>query len=556
MASIASPPRTPRAERFVFFVGMPGAGKTTVGTAFAARLGWRFVDLDDAIAGAAGVTVPALLRERGEAAFREIEAQVLRRVCRRGPAVIATGGGAAAHPGSIEFMKQRGLVVWLTAPRDVLLARTAVGDRPLLTSAGPAARAERLETLFAARAPYYRRAHVRLASGRESPAQLAARLERRLQAVLATTTPAPRAPQVVAVRAGGRRYTACILPGAGAAAGERVARMVPPGRLAVLADRWAWQLHGADFAAGLRAAGLEPTVFSPGRGEALKRPAVLQAVWRWLADLRYPADRPLVAFGGGAAGDLAGFAAATYRRGIPWAVVATTLLAQVDSALGGKTALNVANTKNVVGAYHQPQLVVAPLGVLATLPVADWRAGLAEAVKVAAIGDAALFARLERDAALLRRGPGPLALDIVSACYRFKARVVQQDERDAGPRLVLNFGHTLGHALEAVPVPRRLRHGEAVALGMVAAADAALHLGLADPGVAERLRTLLARLGLPTAYAARLTPPVIERLAGDKKSNDENVRFVVVPRIGEARIVPLRLAELRAVWAPAGALRR
>lgn len=271
-------------------------------------------------------------------------------------------------------------------------------------------------------------------------------------------------------------------------------------------------------------------------GETHKSPATVARLWRSL--LQAGADRRalVVAFGGGMVGDVAGFTAATYMRGVDWVAVPTTLLAMVDASIGGKVGVNVGGAKNAAGAFHQPRAVLAATSFLRTLPGRERGSGLAEVVKYAMIADAAMFRRLERDAAAYRR-PRPAAdAELVARCAAVKARYVAADEREAGIRAALNFGHTVGHALEG-DGRRGLLHGEAVGLGMLAACDIAVQLKVADPGVGARLRQVLVRLGLPVRQRRRVPVATLRRAwRRDKKSHAGVPKFVLTPRIGTVSV--------------------
>jgi 3-dehydroquinate synthase len=255
---------------------------------------------------------------------------------------------------------------------------------------------------------------------------------------------------------------------------------------------------------------------------------------------------PLVALGGGVVGDVTGFAAATLLRGLPIVQAPTTLLAQVDAAIGGKTAVDHPVGKNLIGAFHQPRLVLADVGVLGTLPRRELVAGLAEVVKYGVIGDANLFARLERDPTAVLTVDPTAFVPIVAACARQKAAVVAADEREErGERAVLNFGHTIGHALEAVTAYGRFLHGEAVAIGMVAAARVSAGLGLCDTATVDRITALLGRLGLPVAIPADV--PMAElgaAMKADKKSVGGRIRFVAVEQVGRVTFVALTAQDI------------
>lgn len=273
-------------------------------------------------------------------------------------------------------------------------------------------------------------------------------------------------------------------------------------------------------------------------GEAHKTLANSERVFDALAALGANRDAAIIALGGGVIGDLAGFAAACWMRGIDFVQMPTTLLAMVDSSVGGKTGVNVPAGKNLVGAFHQPRAVVADTAALATLPEREYRAGLAEVVKYGAIGDAAFFAWLEAQAdALNARDDAALAAAIAASC-RHKAGVVARDEHEQGERALLNFGHTFGHALEAEAGYGTLLHGEAVAIGMVLAARLSADLGRAPRADADRLAALLAALGLPVALPPSDTTRLLDRMRLDKKNLSGRLRLILWRGIGEADIVP------------------
>ncbi len=307
---------------------------------------------------------------------------------------------------------------------------------------------------------------------------------------------------------------------------------------ALVADRNVLEPHAAVAAAALSAAGfaLVRSTVPPGEeNKSLERYSLL------LDDLvrgRLERSSPVVAVGGGVVGDLAGFAAATYLRGVPLVMAPTTLLAMVDSSVGGKTGVDHPLGKNLIGAFHAPSLVVADLATLATLPRAESVAGAAEIVKYGVIGDAALFESLERDG----MPDGDAALEaLVARCVEIKAGVVGRDERESGRRRILNFGHTIGHAVEAATGYSRFRHGEAVAIGMAAAARLAERAGVASAGerIPSRLDALLGRIGLPSRIPADVgDEPLLEAIGRDKKARAGRVHFVLPVRIGEVVVTP------------------
>ena len=284
-------------------------------------------------------------------------------------------------------------------------------------------------------------------------------------------------------------------------------------------------------------------------GEACKNLAEIQRTTEWLAAQGFDRGAVVVAIGGGATSDHAGFAASIYLRGVPFAICATTLLAMVDASVGGKTGVDLDAGKNLVGSFHQPRAVIADLGFLGTLPARERVAGLAEVVKCGLIADAALLDRLEAEADTLAGETDTASLaTIIAAAVRVKADVVTEDERESGRRAILNFGHTVGHALEAAS-NYELLHGEAIALGMMAALALGGTLGITPLGLGARAGRLLARLGLPVDVERRLTPAVLGRIDVDKKRRGESVRFVFVGAPGLAELRDLPLAEARRLLA-------
>lgn len=275
-------------------------------------------------------------------------------------------------------------------------------------------------------------------------------------------------------------------------------------------------------------------------GESAKTLSVIEETCQWLAASGYDRGACVLGIGGGAATDHAGFAAAVYLRGVAFAACPTTLLAMVDASVGGKTGVDLPAGKNLVGAFHQPRAVVADLGFLDTLPAREIAAGMAEVVKAGLIADAELLAQLEAHAGAL--SPDTLET-VIGAAVRVKADVVTEDEREGGRRAILNFGHTVGHALEAES-QYALLHGEAVSLGMVAALALGKARGVTDPSLLPRTATLLDRLGLPVDVAPRLSPAVLARIDVDKKRRSDQVRFVLVPRAGSAVIQEIPLSQI------------
>jgi len=339
----------------------------------------------------------------------------------------------------------------------------------------------------------------------------------------------------VEVLLGQRSYQIKIAPKLLARLGEECRRLKLGTRCAVITDANVGPLFASKTIASLKRSGFDPVLITVPAGETAKTLANVQRCYDQLAAQRLERKSFIVALGGGVVGDLAGFVAATYLRGIPFVQVPTTLLAQVDSSVGGKTGVNLKAGKNLVGAFYQPRLVLCDLDTLKTLPLRELRAGLAEVIKYGIIYDEPLFRRLERDLPkLLARNPAILA-PVIARCCEIKAEVVGQDETESGLRAILNFGHTIGHGLEAISSYGKYLHGEAISIGQVAAAHLSSELtGLPTEHV-SRIAQLFKRSGLPTAVklSASQRKALFAAMRLDKKVSGGEVKFVLAQRLGK-----------------------
>ena len=495
----------PEAGSGIVLVGMPGSGKSTVGRLLAERLGREFVDTDVLFEERHGTPVPAYLADHGEPAFREAESAVVAEACTREGAVIGVGGGAILDPLNRWALWHHGTVAWLDAPTEALVGRLERDpvDRPTFRpySAG------RLSAVLAEREPFYRAADMRLDVARPA-ATVAdeligwrpfARGRRLLDAEIERHHPiGPERARVVF--------------GTDLALDELTTR-----GLAVV-DR---RLDATEVSARAR--------LPMGAGERAKRIGRLETILEWLAEQRAERDEPLLAVGGGTVGDLAGTAAALYNRGLPLVQVPTTWLAMADSAIGGKVAIDLAGVKNAVGAFWPPVAVVADVARLRSLPPRLRRDGMAESVKAALIGDAALWRLLEARGRPALNNDAAARYAIVERSARLKLGICGRDPFEAGERRTLNLGHTAGHALE-VASGYRLRHGAAVALGMRVAAALATGRG-ADPDLAPRLDALLHRLGFRVTHAFD-TDAVRAAMGTDKKRRAGRQRWILPMEVG------------------------
>jgi 3-dehydroquinate synthase len=504
----------------IVLAGFMGTGKTTVGRELAWQLRRSFVDVDEEVMRRTGLAIPDYFARHGEGAFRQQETAALAEIARSaGQKVVAAGGGAAMTPENRAFLHRIGPVICLEAPLNVLWNRVAQTDRPLARDRDAfAALLERRQAVYRG-LPY----HVSTRSG--SPAAIAQVIAARFSASSRT----------VRVPLGERAYDVLVEPGCLNELGVRLAEKLRAGRCLVISQAPIWRRFGEIVEATLREAGWQPTVAVVPPGEGAKSLSQAMRLYDCMANARLERGHPVVAVGGGVVGDLGGFVAATYLRGVPFVQVPTTLLSQIDSAVGGKVAVNLAAGKNLVGSFYQPAAVLADPLTLQALPARQFSSGLAELIKYGVIMDSAFFETIEATVdAVLAREASVLVPLIARAC-ELKAEVVAADERENGLRRILNYGHTVGHAVEKVAGYGRILHGEAVAIGMVAAARIGAAKGLCAPGLSDRLSALLSRLGLPTT--TDLSPDaLIAATQVDKKASAGRISWVLPVRIGQVEI--------------------
>jgi 3-dehydroquinate synthetase/shikimate kinase len=516
-------------------VGMPGSGKSACGRRIAGRHGATFVDLDAEIEARAGRPIADIFAEEGEAGFRSREREVVEAL---GPAddgarllrVISPGGGAVVDPRNRWRLFRGRHVAWLDVRPEVLAQRLRRSPvvRPLVHGTDPMGR---IRSLAAARERFYG-AGTRI-NGVAEVAGVVHEVENLLATPWRATTLLHTSTPIGEVVLG---------DGMAATAIDGTLRRLSARRAILVSEPGAWAAAGERIAAELRATGWPvETVMLPA-GEDAKRLAVIEDSARELARLRLERREPLVAVGGGALGDPAGFLAATYARGVPWIQVPTTLVAQVDSSIGGKTGVDLPEGKNLVGAFHQPAAIVLDVALLRSLPERQLRAAMGEIVKMAALGDPSLFATLEADGAAIARGDAAAfdsgaVPEVVERASWAKVEVVVADEREqgaAGGRIALNLGHTVGHALEAVDGYASLLHGEAVAYGLRAATRIGVAVGATPTERAARIERLLDRLDLGRAPLPYPADAVVAATGTDKKHASGRLRWVLPTADGVA----------------------
>lgn len=539
-------PRTPLAKRAsgnIVLVGMMGAGKTTVGRLLARQLGKTFIDSDEEIQKRTGVKISHIFDVEGEEGFRQRESAVIQDLIKQDNIVLATGGGAVLKPANREALQQNGVVIYLKSNLHDLWQRTRNDHtRPLLQTANPRAK---LQELYEQRDPIYTAAaDCIIHTGRQSVQILIARLIRKIHSY-GQPTRTNDAMQTLNVGLDERSYQIHIGQNLIERA-ELLVQHIPYKRVTVVSNTTVAPLYLEHLTQVLTKAGISVQSIVLPDGEQYKNSASLNSIYDALLANRSERSSPLIALGGGVIGDLTGFAAATYLRGVPFIQIPTTLLAQVDSSVGGKTGINHPAGKNMVGAFYQPQVVIADVSTLNTLSDAELRAGIAEVIKYGLIRDLPFLEWLEQNMGkLLQRDAEALQYAIVRSCQN-KADVVGADERESGERALLNLGHTFGHAIENAMGYGVWLHGEAVAAGTIMAVDLSWRLGWLTESDVARSKALFTQAGLPVSGPRLGAQRYAELMGLDKKVANGKVRFVLLQALGRAVItdeVPAALLE-------------
>lgn len=535
--------------RNIFLVGLSGSGKSSVGRLLAERLSIPFYDIDVLVAEQCGMANADIFTQHGETYFRDCESRILTDFAQKSQgAVIATGGGIVIRKANRELLHKHGVSVYLSVSPATALARLAVqldaleaaGQtpeiRPLLTGPDPLAK---LQDLLETRAAWYEEADFTCSAQDEHVEQVA----NAIIAMLICSYELDTFPPIVQhVYAGNGHDVVVDWGGLGRLPGYLKALELPA-RIFLITDSHLRKLYVPTLIGALLVSGFDPEVYTVPAGEASKSPEQLNVIYDWLIEHHAERSEAIVALGGGVVGDLAGYVAATYLRGVPLVQVPTSLLAQVDAAIGGKTGINHAKGKNLIGAFYFPRLVLVDPATLLTLPVRERTEGWAEVVKYGIIMDTELFAQLEADAAILRKFvhlPATLLCQIIARCIALKVAVIEEDEREQGRRAILNYGHTVAHALENVAGYGELLHGEAVSIGMVVAALLAQEQGLFADDDAKRQKQLLQALGLPVTYTGMVkAEDILAATQLDKKVVGKRIRWVMPRTIGEVTMISL-----------------
>ena len=515
----------------VILIGLSGTGKSSLAPLVAREIGYSWVDTDQEITQRFNMPIPDVFREFGESTFRSVERDVIKSACLRDEVVVATGGGAVLDEANWACMRPGAVIIHLRASTEEIVSRlqsAEQGDpedvRPLLQGDDPE---QRLTELWSRRKPLYDRADIEIETDRKTPDQIVREIVRSVRRVSETGLVPVTSIDVPAGRSD-------IYAGAGISkfAAQLIRSRWPEAqRIWLVTDTNIQQHWASPMRRQLQDEGFTTEVYAVDSGEVSKSLKSVEELLDWMIRGRVNRRDILVALGGGVVGDLAGFAASIVLRGINLVQIPTSLLAMVDSSVGGKTGVNHELGKNLIGAFYQPQLVIADTKLLETLPQRELCAGWAEVIKHGMIErsatgapSAGLLEALEGLGGNPCRISAETLADVVAWNINIKAEVVRQDERESGHRWLLNLGHTMGHAMEAAEY--RYIHGEAVGLGLRAAARLSKHLGMCDQDLVDRQDNLLDGAGIPQKFDGDLDV-VLERMARDKKAIHNRLTWIL-----------------------------
>lgn len=526
----------------IVLTGFSYTGKTQVSQIVARRLGWALVDTDEEIVKLAGKPIPEIFAQDGEDHFRKLERQALLGVCKGSETVISTGGGIIMDPENRRIMREAGVVVCLEAEPETIHNRLMIDSersgekviRPLLQVEDPLGR---IRSLKESRQLNYDKAHWTVRTDCLTPDEVATEVIRGWDHVSRKSFKwADDRDLACVVTTAIESYPVYVGWGILDSLGERMVSAGLGGVAYVFSDDQVYPHYGERVATALRNSGFTVDSLVVTHGEPSKSLAVASRMYDFLVLHRAERSHVIVALGGGVVGDLAGFVAATFLRGMPLVQVPTSLMAMVDSSIGGKVAVNHPDGKNLIGAFYQPRMVLADVEALMTLPRRELVSGWAEVVKHGLIRDADYFHFLEEHADGLAALDQDVSTSAIRRSAAIKAEVVSQDEKEAGLRTILNYGHTIAHGLETATGYEQLLHGEAVAVGMTGAALISQQLGLLGEKAVERQRRVLEVLGLPTAQPGADAAAILRAMELDKKTLGMAVRWVLLERIGHATI--------------------
>jgi shikimate kinase/3-dehydroquinate synthase len=541
----------------LIITGFSGTGKSLVAKEVARGLNWDFLDTDDEIVKQTGKPIADIFRQDGEDKFRELERGMIRKACQQRQTVMAIGGGAMVDPQNYNLLAKTGLIVCLEAKPETIyerLFREAAHTpetevRPLLANDNPL---ERIRQLKASRQPYYAKSDWTIHTDGLSVSEVA---EEVIRAWRLLRRYAPRNDREKTrndrekARSGVDKDIACLVEtktqsypifvghGLLDKLGEKMKKAALSGTATIISDENVFSLYGIEVERIIKKAGFAVNSFVVPPGEETKSMDYAIKIYDFLVEHRAERDDIIIALGGGMVGDLAGFVAATFLRGMPWIQVPTSLVAMVDASIGGKVGVNHPEGKNLIGAFYQPNLVLADPQALTTLPQRELTSGWAEVIKHGMILDEEFVQFLESDVNKLIKLEPELVNRAIARSAAIKAQVVSQDEKEReGKRTILNYGHTIAHGLEAATQYKRFLHGEAVAIGMAGAAKLSQRLGLLSSAGMERQQALLQKFDLLTDFPGLDLTEITKAMELDKKIKEKAIRWVLLQDIGNVVI--------------------
>jgi 3-dehydroquinate synthase len=529
----------------LIITGFSGTGKSLVAKEIARRLNWDFIDTDDEIVRQSGKPIAEIFRQSGEGKFRELERETIRKACRQRQTVIAIGGGAIVDPQNYELLAKTGLIVCLEAKPETIyerLFREAACSpetevRPLLATDAPL---ERIRELKASRQPYYANVDWTVHTDNLNIGQVAEEVIRGLGnlAEFASASARRDIDKDIAclVQTATQSYPIFVGYGLLDELGDKMKQAALSGTATVISDENVFSLYGSKVEGILKDAGCAFNSFVVPPGEETKNINYAIKIYDFLVEHRAERDDIIIALGGGMVGDLAGFVAATFLRGMFWVQIPTSLVAMVDASIGGKVGVNHPEGKNIIGAFYQPKLVLADCQTLSTLPQRELTSGWAEVIKHGLILDEEFFEFLESNVNRLTKLEPELLTRAIARSAAIKAQVVSEDEKEKGKRTILNYGHTIAHGLEAATKYGYFLHGEAVAIGMMGAAKLSQRLGLLPSAAVERQRALLQNFGLPTGFSGLGLTEITRAMELDKKVKGKAIHWVLLQDIGDVVI--------------------
>ncbi len=534
--------RRQKESKNISIIGFSATGKTVVARKVAERLNWTFIDTDDEIVKLSRKTIPEIFKEDGEEKFRVLERRVLQRTCQKEKAVIATGGGAITDPKNQDLLRETSLVICLEASPETIYGRLQHDNlysaspvvRPLLAGDNPL---QRIKELKAKRQAYYAIADWTVHTDNLTIDEVSGEVIKGWEYAGKHKAERFSEPDLACrVHTSSSEYPVFVGWGIVDQLGEKMKQAGLSGTANIISDENVFSIYGNVVKKSLQRAGFAVNSFIVPPGEASKNISQAVKIYDYLIERRVERTGVIVALGGGMAGDLAGFVAATFLRGLPWLQVPTSLIAMTDASIGGKVAVDHPRAKNLIGVFYQPRLVLADIKVLTTLPPRELTSGWAEVIKHGLILDAEFLKILENNAKSLINLKRDISAKVIARSAAIKCRVVSEDEKETGLRTILNYGHTVAHGLEAATKYGYFLHGEAVAIGMMAAARLSHRLELLSDEVVEYHKSILSKFGLPLDCRGVALQDVLAAMELDKKVKGRTIRWVLLKDIGQAVI--------------------